>query len=150
MTKNLTYQGLFKTSLLMDELQAEFPGWNPVTSENTPRMQSKPDINDPHNIISTEVYLFVPDAADESEIQVVIDAHDPEALSVGEQNEAHREDARARFLLSQLANKTPEQIYAQMQERMDGWTSLADARADLREWLPLIAAVLAWKVIDQE
>ena len=140
MTKKLTYQGLFKSNLLADELQAAFPVWTPVTSEGTTRMESKPD--------GTEVYLFVPDAADEGEIQVVIDAHDPEALSAGEIKQAHREDARARFLLSQLANKTPEQIYTQMQGRMDNWSSLANAKSDLREWIPLIAAVIAWKVID--
>ena len=140
MTKKLTFQGLFKSHLLADELLAAFPSWGGVTSEGTSRMQSKPD--------GTEVYLFVPDAADEQEIQLVIDAHDPKALSVGEQLEAHREDARARFLLSQLANKTPQEIYTQMQGRMDNWSSLADARDDLREWLPLIAAIIAWKVID--
>ena len=140
MTKKLTYQGLFKSNLLADELYAAFPAWGGVTSEGTTRMQSKPD--------GTEVYLFVPDAADEGEIQAVIDAHDPEALSAGEIKQAHRDDARARFLLSQLANKTPQEIYTQMQGRMDNWSSLADARDDLREWLPLIAAVIAWKVID--
>ena len=45
-------------------------------------MQSKSD--------KTEVYLFVPDDADEAEIQVVIDAHDPSVLSVGEQREQER------------------------------------------------------------
>ena len=140
MTKKLTYQGLFKSNLLADELQAAFPVWTPVTSEGTTRMESKPD--------GTEVYLFVPDAADEGEIQVVIDAHDPEALSAGEIKQSYRDDARARFLLSQLADKTPEEIYTLMQNRMDSWTTLADARGDLREWLPLLAAVIAWKVID--
>jgi len=140
MTKKLTFQGVFKANLLADELQAVFPSWGGVTDEGTSRMQSKPD--------GTEVYLFVPDAADEVEIQVVIDAHDPEALSAGELKQANRDHVRAQFLLSQLADKTPQEIYTQMQGRMDNWTSLADARDDLREWLPLIAAVIAWKVID--
>ena len=139
MTKKLTYQGLFKSHLLADELQFAFPSWSGVTGEGTSRMQSKPD--------GTEIYLFVPDNADEGEIQVVTDAHDPNALSIGEQKEAHREDARARFLLSQLANKTPEEIFTLMQGRMDSWSSLADAKADLRELLPLIAAVFTFKVI---
>jgi len=140
MTKKLTYQGQFKSTLLHDELLAAFPLWTPVTSESHSRMQSKPD--------GTEVYLFVPDAADEGEIQVVIDAHDPEALSAGEIKQAHRDDARARFLLSQLVDKTPEEIYVLMQDRMDGWQNLSQAKADLREWLPLMAAVIAWKAID--
>jgi len=140
MTKKLIYQGLFKSHLLADELMATFPAWGGVTDEGTSRMQSKPD--------GTEVYLFVPDAADEGEIQVVIDAHDPEALSAGEIKQAHRDDARARFLLSQLVDKTPEEIYVLMQDRMDGWQNLSQAKADLREWLPLMAAVIAWKAID--
>ena len=82
MTKKLTYQGLFKTHLLADEILAAFPAWGGVTSEGTTRMQSKPD--------GTEVYLFAPDDADEAEIQVVIDAHDPNALTVGEKREQER------------------------------------------------------------
>ena len=140
MTKKLTYQGEFKSHLLADELHAAFPTWGGVTSEGTTRMESKPD--------GTEVCLFVPDAADEGEIQIVIDAHDPESLGRGEVKQANRDLVRAQFLLSQLADKTPQEIYTQMQGRMDNWSSLADARDDLREWLPLIAAVIACKVID--
>lgn len=83
MTMRLTYQGLFKSSLLFDELLAAFPSWGGVTSEGTSRMQSKPD--------GTEVYLFVPDDADGDAIQVVIDAHDPKALSAGEQKEQEQD-----------------------------------------------------------
>ena len=82
MTKKLTYQGLFKSYLLADELQVAFPSWGGVTSEGTSRMQSKPD--------GTEVYLSVPDKADEGKIQAVIDAHDPNKLSAGEQKEQER------------------------------------------------------------
>lgn len=63
------------------------------------------------------------------------------------EQEANRTDVEARFLLSQLANKTPQQIYTAMQNSMDGWASLADAKSDLREWLPLLAAIIAWKVV---
>lgn len=59
---------------------------------------------------------------------------------------AAQNDVDARFLLSQLANKTPQEIYTAMQNNIDGWATLADARADLREWLPLMAALIAWKV----
>ena len=55
----------------------------------------------------------------------------------------NRNDAKARFLLSQLNDKTPQQISTQMQNKMDNWSSLADAKADLREWLPLFGALLA-------
>jgi len=88
---------------------------------------------------------------DEQAALVVIDAHDGDAAQAAIENariEAQnaKADIDARFLLSQLANKTPQEIYTLMQNRMDSWTSLADARADLREWLPLMAAIIAWKV----
>jgi len=141
MTKILTYAGTFKQYLLMDELLANFPEW--IVGEG----------DDRQCLLYLEgneqgVRLTVPDTADEAAIQAVIDAHDPNVLSVGEQNEVYREDARARFLLSQLADKTPEEIYTLMQNRMDGWSNLGQAKSDLREWLPIIAAVIAWKVID--
>ena len=86
-------------------------------------------------------------AGEQATAEAIVAAHDPNGKLPREEN---TEDARARFLLSQLANKTPEQIFAQMQGRMDSWNNLAAAKADLREWLPLIVAVIAWKVIDQE
>ncbi len=96
MTKKLIYQGLFKSNLLADELLAAFPSWGGVTSEGTSRMQSKPD--------GSEVYLFVPDDADETEIQVVIDAHDPSMLSLGEQIEQERsqddQDLAGRYVVA--------------------------------------------------
>lgn len=58
----------------------------------------------------------------------------------------NKKEAKARFLLSQLVNKTPEEIYTLMQGRIDSWPSLAGARADLREWLPLMVAILAWSI----
>jgi len=68
----------------------------------------------------------------------------PASISTAIEN---RDSAISRFNLSQIANKTPSEIYTIMQTAMDNWTSLADARADLREWLPLMAAIIAWKVI---
>ena len=141
MAKNLVYQGTFKQSLLMDELLAAFPEWLIGSGE---------DVECLLYLVGNDqgVKLTVPDVADEGEIQVVIDAHDPEVMSAGEIKQAHRNDARARFLLSQLADKTPEEIYVLMQDKIDNWSNLPQAKSDLREWLPLIAAVIAWKVID--
>ena len=31
---------------------------------------------------------------------------------------------------------------------IDGWSSLAQAKADLRDWLPLILAGLAWTAVE--
>ena len=81
-------------------------------------------------------------------LQVVVDNHIPSMEYFEDEKRAvNTADAQARFLLSQLANKTPEEIYTMMQGRMDSWGSLANAKADLREWLPLMAAILAWKVV---
>jgi hypothetical protein len=62
---------------------------------------------------------------------------------------ANADNVRARFLASALAKKTPAEIYTLMQGRIDGWSSLAAAKADLREWIPLLAAALAWLNIEQ-
>ena len=63
---------------------------------------------------------------------------------------ADEADVNARFLASQLARRTPAQIYTLMQNRIDSWTSLAQAKADLREWLPLLAAEIAVKLQERE
>lgn len=58
-------------------------------------------------------------------------------------------DVRARFLASALANKSPDEIYTLMQGQIDGWASLAEAKTDLRAWLPLMAAAIAWLVLKE-
>ena len=75
----------------------------------------------------------------------VISGHNPTDLSSTEQNTVDRADAHARFLLSQLHNKTPEQIYTYLENRIDAWTSLADAQTDLKDWLPLLCVLVAVK-----
>ena len=84
-------------------------------------------------------------AGEQTTADAVVAAHDPDGDLPWNLN---KKEAEARFLLSQLADKTPEEIYTLMQSRMDGWQNLAQAKTDLREWLPLMAAVIAWKVID--
>lgn len=73
----------------------------------------------------------------------IVLAHDPNRDLPWIEN---KKEAKARFLISQLADKTPQEIYTLMQNRMDNWTTLADARSDLREWLPLMAALMAWTI----
>ena len=86
-------------------------------------------------------------AQEQSTADAVVAAHDPEGELPRVLNAKAVKQA---FLDSALANKTPVEIYTLMQGAIDGWTSLADARSDLRKWLPLIAAVIAWKVVDQK
>jgi hypothetical protein len=68
------------------------------------------------------------------------DIADAEALS----------DVQARWQSSALHNKTPAQIYTAMQSAIDGWTSLAQAKADLRVWLPALVAALGWTVMREQ
>lgn len=76
-------------------------------------------------------------------VEAIIAAHDETKDLPWIENKT---EAQARFLISQLSDKTPEEIYTLMQNRMDSWTTLADARTDLREWLPLMASIIAWTV----
>lgn len=85
MTKKLTYQGIFKRHLLMDELFAAFPEW--IIGEGDERQ----------SLLYMEgnqlgVKITVPNNADENDIQAVIDAHDPNALSNGEQDQVYRDE----------------------------------------------------------
>lgn len=59
-------------------------------------------------------------------------------------------DIRTRWGTSSVHGKTPAQIYTLMQGQIDGWTSLAQAKADLRVWLPLLAAAVGWLVLPDD
>lgn len=53
-------------------------------------------------------------------------------------------DVLQRLADSPLADKTPDEIYTIMQAQIDGWGSLAAAKADMRVWFPLMAAAIFW------
>jgi hypothetical protein len=48
-----------------------------------------------------------------------------------------------------LRDKTPTEIEALVRARINGWSTLTAAKADLAEWLPRMAALLAWAVRRQ-
>ena len=77
MTKQITYDGTFNQSLLMDELLAAFPGWLIGEGEERQCLLYL-DGND------QGVRLTVPDDAIEEEINVVVTAHNPDELSIAE------------------------------------------------------------------
>lgn len=54
------------------------------------------------------------------------------------------------FGASVLAGKTPAQIAAYFANEINAWASLADAKTDLLNWLPKMAAAIAWVVIEKE
>lgn len=87
-----------------------------------------------------ELYTLVMEYEDGAEERVAAEAAAAEI-------EAKATEARGLWdNYAALKDKTPVKIFAIMQARMDAWTSLADARRDLREWLPLMAALIAWGV----
>lgn len=78
--------------------------------------------------------------------QDVLGAHDPDAKSAEQQA---YEDFLTTWNQGMLVGKTPKQIYQGITAQINGWTSLADAKADLRDWLPLIGAAL-WYLLRGE
>jgi hypothetical protein len=106
-----------------------------------------------HNQDTGDLRVHLEDSAtgsDETTAANTVIAHDETQLTQDQQNEidlvANEDDVNTRFDASVLKNKNPAQIYTAMQGQIDGWVSLADAQADLREWLPFMAALIAWKV----
>jgi len=77
-------------------------------------------------------------------------AYTPRPLTEDEQRGESLRDALDRWALGALKDKTPAQIYSLVQGRIDGWASLADARTDLREWLPLLAVGLVWLAVQDQ
>ena len=84
-----------------------------------------------------------PDSADVILIDSFIATYEDTGDFPWEENKA---DVISRFQAHPLSGKTPNEIYTLMQTAIDGWGSLAEAKADLREWLPLMAALLAWNI----
>ena len=83
----------------------------------------------------------------QAEIQAIIDTHVPDysyfAYDLVRQN---KQDVIARLNLTNLAGMTPAEIYTIVESRIDGWTSLADAKTDFHEWMPLLFAAIYWLV----
>ncbi len=108
------------------------------------------DPNETRNVDGTKVNFvigFLPAATQQQRDQAaaILAAHDPTDLTL-----LNRQDVLTRLHASALWGKSPAQIYTLMQNQMDAWTSLADARASLRVWLPAMAAAIFWLLSDQE
>lgn len=101
----------------------------------------------------TTATAFLVDTAtpdNENTASSIITAHDHTLLSTQQQLDVdiniNSNDVDTRFDASVIKNKTPAQIYTALENQIDAWTTLADAQADLRDWLPLLGAIVAWKV----
>ncbi len=53
-----------------------------------------------------------------------------------------------RWAASALKGKTPQEIFTLVQGQIDGITSLAEAKAFLRQTVPLLTAAMAWCVME--
>ena len=145
--KRLTFVGQFKGALLMDALLAAHPEWL-VGDDGARRCLLRVETTD------TEARITVPDDADEANIVAMVAAHDPDALSLAEQAGAAAKEVEAKATEARglwddyeaLKNKAPAEIEALVRKRIEGWSTLAAAKADLAEWLPRMAALLAWAV----
>ena len=101
------------------------------------------------------VYLI--DAADETDQntarQTVLN-HDMTARTPEQQERAaiknHKADVIQRYLESELANKTPTEIYTLMQTAAGNLASLAEAKTFLAKWLPLMAAICQTQVREMK
>ncbi len=75
-------------------------------------------------------------------------AHDSLALTLNQQEQIdirlNNIDIRDRILSSGLRDKSPSQIYTQLESQIDAWASLSEAKVDLKTWLPLMAAAIVW------
>lgn len=47
----------------------------------------------------------------------------------------------AQYLASPLSNRTPQDLYNEVRTEINAWTTLAEAKADLQQWLPFISAL---------
>lgn len=79
---------------------------------------------------------------EEADAVALVTNHDKNQLSARQQREANLAEAIQRIKNSNFADMSPAQIYTAMQNQIDGWATLADAKANLREWIPLMAAAI--------
>jgi hypothetical protein len=81
--------------------------------------------------------------------EALVAAYDPSLLTSGERARQEQVEGHSRWAaLTALRGKTVVEIYDIVQARIDGWTSLAEAKADFREWMPLLFAAVAWDIMQ--
>jgi hypothetical protein len=76
--------------------------------------------------------------------------YDPDKPTFLEVEQQRTDQARARWLASQLAGKTPEQAYVLIDNALTGATTVAEMRQVLIQLLPIIGAGLVYLVRSLE
>lgn len=80
--------------------------------------------------------------------EALVAAYDPNLLTAGERVRQEQAESRSRWAaLTALRGKSVAEIYDVVQNRIDGWESLAEAKEDFREWMPLLVAAVAWDIM---
>lgn len=100
------------------------------------------EMSAPADLTSAELKALVAEAVGTA-VDVAVDAG-------RDGNIGNAREVKARFAAHVLAGKTPAQIYTFLQDRINGWTKLSDAKSDLADLLPLLAAGLAWMVMERD
>lgn len=90
------------------------------------------------------VYLTEGMPADFADWAALVSSHDYESKTPDQQAEIWRTEAFGHWEMSSLHGKSPAQIVTYLHSAMDGWATLADARADLKNWLPILAIAIAY------
>jgi hypothetical protein len=84
----------------------------------------------------------------QTECEALAAAYDSTLLTAGERVRQEQAESRSRWAaLSALRGRSVVEIYDVVQNRIDSWTSLAEAKADFREWMPLLFAAVAWDIM---
>jgi hypothetical protein len=83
----------------------------------------------------------------QAQIQTLVDNHVPSSIYFpNELREENIKDVLQRLTINALNGLSPTEQYNLIQNRIDNWSSLADAKEDLREWIPLVISAIYWLV----
>jgi len=133
--KTLQYLGAFDEAVLRQQLFEEFPEWRVVAGYQVVEYLGI-YYNETTNILT----LYVPDAADEGRIQIVIDNHDPSASTVPNTVWADVVKARQDFLnLPSWASWTAQEA----EDFIHGDVLNAMGKAELEAWININVTTLA-------
>ena len=132
------YPGTYNQQLLTDEILAAIPSL--VIGEGFDRQCLLYMIGNEQG-----VRLEFPDEH-EATIDDLVVAHDPNSLSITEQNDKHKDNVLQWLKDSPLADMTPQEIHDTVEAQILGWDSWEDAKPAFAKWEPVLWAVVMWLV----
>lgn len=99
---------------------------------------SMASLNDGSKVVTVH-FEVEPSNAEKAAIDAVLAAHDGAQLTAIEQARAV---AKAEVVALAILDKDPEQLILWLQNQIDAWATLADAKLTLRKALPVMLAIL--------